>query len=104
VNERDPGLQRERTAMAWSRTGLAMLINALVVVRAGTQGGDAIVTGLGGVLVGSAIAAVAFGFWRARRLAQGANPATPVVLVVATVVVTWLACAAGVASVLIGVA
>ena len=101
MTERDPGLQRERTAMAWSRTGLAMLVNALVVVRAGTQASQPLVLGMGGVLFGTAIATVAFGFLRARRLAEGADPTTPLVLVIATLVVTWFACAAGVASVLV---
>ena len=99
--ERDPGLQRERTAMAWSRTGLALLVNALVVLRAGVQGEHLLILGLGTALVGSAIAAVSFGFFRARRLAEGADPTTPIVLVAAIVGVTWLACAAGIASVFI---
>ena len=95
----DPGLQRERTAMAWSRTGLAVLVNALIVLRAGAQANQLPLLGLGFLLLAAAGGAVACGAWRARRLATGADATTPWLLVIATVWVTWIASAAAVAAV-----
>lgn len=51
---RDPGLQPERTALAWSRTALAMLVNALILLRAGIVGGQAVLAGIGLLLLAAA--------------------------------------------------
>jgi uncharacterized membrane protein YidH (DUF202 family) len=97
----DPGLQRERTAMAWTRTGLAVLVNSLVVLRAGANSSDIFILTLGFLLLAAAGAAVACGAWRSRRLAQGDDPATPWAIVLATVGTTWLASLAAVGAVLV---
>lgn len=34
---RDPGLQRERTAIAWSRTCYAVVVDAVLIVRFGVD-------------------------------------------------------------------
>ena len=96
----DPGLQRERTAMAWTRTSLALLANALVVLRAGAISRQWPVLALGTLLLSAAGGAVACGVWRARTLAHGSDPRTPLALVVATVAVTWAASVAGIAAIL----
>ena len=99
MTQRDPGLQRERTAMAWSRTGLAVLVNALLVLRAGAQANQSFILALGFLLLAAAAGAVACGVWRARRLAEGADATTPWLLIVATVGTVWIACVAGVGSI-----
>jgi uncharacterized membrane protein YidH (DUF202 family) len=99
----DSGLQTERTALAWHRTGLAVLANALVILRSGVSSGHAMLTLLGGLLLVAAAGVAAFGTWRSRVLARGqVDVATPARVVLATSGVTALAAAAGVLAVIQG--
>ena len=97
----DPGLQRERTGMAWGRTGLAVLVNSLIVLRAGVTANHVPVITLGAFLLIAAGAAVGCGTYRARRLATGADTTTPWILMAATVGIVWTASAAAIASVMV---
>ncbi|HEX8886950.1 MAG TPA: DUF202 domain-containing protein [Noviherbaspirillum sp.] len=70
----DPGLQAERTALAWSRTAFAFLVNALLWLRAGLADDDSML-----LLFGLALLALAAGFHicgrrRGRALMTGARP------------------------------
>jgi len=101
VSQGDPGLQPQRTSLAWSRTGLAIFVNALLALRASAQSGQALLAVLGIVLLVAAAAAVVCGAWRRQRLTSPGIPgAPPVPLILASVMVTWLACAAGMVSIL----
>ena len=77
---RDPGLQPERTALAWTRTSVAMGMNALLVVRMGAQSEDRSVMALGLVLAVVALTLFGAGHYRHRRLRRSAMaPPTPLV-------------------------
>jgi len=98
---RDPGLQAERTALAWSRTGLAVFVNALLALRSGWVNQQTSITVLGLVLLIAAAAAALCGAWRRRRLSGSGDGLAPPALVIAGVAgVTLLACVAAIASVL----
>lgn len=76
----DPGLQPQRTALAWNRTTLSLAVNALLVLRAGLKDGNQALLALG-ALVGIAAGVIAFAAVRRRmQLAQGTYaPATALV-------------------------
>jgi hypothetical protein len=79
---RDPGLQPERTALAWSRTALAMLASALVLLRTGLVDEPSSLATCGGLLLVGAGWMQAVAVVRRRRLCEagqalaGPMPAT----------------------------
>lgn len=99
---RDAGLQPERTSLAWNRTGLAIVVNALLVLRAGWSSGRFALMAVGVVLLVAAGSTVVYGAWRQRHLATGLGmTAPPALAVAAAAAVTLLACASGLASMLV---
>ncbi|MFF1877795.1 DUF202 domain-containing protein [Leifsonia sp. NPDC058230] len=101
---RDPGLQGERTALSWTRTALVIVVNALLSLRTGWVSGQPVLIAVGVILVLAAIAAMIYGTHRGRALAgqtKAVPPAAPTIAIALTAAITLLACAAGVASVLV---
>lgn len=99
MNPRDPGVQPERTALAWGRTGLAVTVNALLVLRAGLLTSHPFLVALSFMLLLAALGAIVCGAWRSRLLSGGkVTSAPPPALMAATVMVAWVTCAAGLAS------
>jgi len=65
---RDPGLQSERTALAWSRTGLAIAVNAVLALRDGLISDQPALAAAGVALFVLAGVAIAHGAVRRRQL------------------------------------
>ncbi len=97
---RDPGLQPERTALAWSRTMLLIAANAGLFVRSGLLAGDRSILGFGIALalVGAWIGWLAHrrrfalanaGFYRVTQLSVGLVSVATVLSAVAAVWVIW---------------
>jgi uncharacterized membrane protein YidH (DUF202 family) len=101
---RDPGLQAERTALAWNRTVLALLVNALLALRLGLSGGQSLLMlTLGGALLASAGAVMWLAHRRRRMLVGDAHIGGPPVWMVRfTVMAVVGASVTGLAGVLMG--
>lgn len=98
---RDPGLQAERTVLAWNRTGLALLANGLLALRTGWGSQQAAITGLAFALLIAAGGVLVYGVCRHRQLLNSPQVKAPAVLAMVVVTgVSLLACMVGVASML----
>jgi uncharacterized membrane protein YidH (DUF202 family) len=100
VHERDPGLQAERTSLAWSRTALAVLANALLILRSGWANERDPIMLLGLVLLLAAAAVYWLGYGRRRELLAGRSAPRNVVIR-AVAIIGFAACAIGLGSVLV---
>ncbi|SFR73660.1 IPTL-CTERM protein sorting domain-containing protein [Agromyces sp. CF514] len=97
---RDPGLQPERTALAWSRTGLAIAVNAVLALRDGLSSNQPALSTAGVVLFVLAAVAVAHGTVRRRQLGARREIVPPSPLVMLGVAATvLLAAVAGIISI-----
>lgn len=99
----DPGLQPERTALAWTRTALAIAVNALLSMRAGFVAGEPWLVAVGVLLFAASGAVIAIGTIRRRQLSGARLAITPPTgALLGVAVTTLLASVGGVASVFVG--
>lgn len=95
--DRDPGLQAERTALAWGRSALALLANALLIMRAGLTSHHHEVLLLGALLLAAGFAAALYGWIRERELAQISQPqSAPPIFLALLACVSFFACLAAI--------
>lgn len=69
--KRDPGLQPERTFLAWSRTTIGLFVNAILVMRSGLlhYRCDVVVVGTAVMVLYAAL--IAFAWWRGSKILDG---------------------------------
>lgn len=98
---RDEGLQAERTSLAWSRTALALTVNAALMFRAGAVEGHLSVVVLAIMLALAAAATAIFGLLRRKALLAGEHPPGHDAASIALVTLfAFMACVTGVVSML----
>lgn len=93
--KRDPGMQPERTAIAWDRTALALVMNAVLMIRSGLRAHSYVLLISGIALVGLALAMGRAGLIRRRQLVAAQPNAPSVVLLAFATAATVFAGACG---------
>jgi len=77
MTRRGPGLQLERTSLAWRRTALSLAFNAILFLRMGMQENDLALFTTGMSLCAGAVAVVLISAKRERVLSSGYKPMSP---------------------------
>jgi len=97
---RDPGLQAERTALSWSRTGLAIAVNAVLALRSGLISDQPALAATGVALFILAGVAIVHGAIRRQQLdARGGFVPPPSWAMLGVAATVLLAALAGVMSI-----
>ena len=96
MNRFESGLQAERTSLAWSRTAVAMAVNALLVVRSGLQSAQGSVIVMGALLGLLAAGLFAASAWRRQALRNTRVHAPPALLMLTTMLAVLLGSSAGI--------
>jgi uncharacterized membrane protein YidH (DUF202 family) len=97
---RDPGLQPERTALAWRRTALAMLVNGALLVRAASEARSPALWTVSLLVVAAACGIWGIGWHRRSVLAVGGRGCLHAAVPLLVTGCTLLACAAALLSLL----
>ncbi|WP_439670757.1 DUF202 domain-containing protein [Cupriavidus necator] len=93
----DPGVQPERTGLAWRRTALSMLLNGALLVRSAMEAQSVVLRCVSALVVVGALFMYAMSWYRDRSLMRVAVPRSPHAAIMRTVVSTVLfACLAAV--------
>jgi len=93
--KRDPGLQPERTALAWRRTALAMLVNGGLLVRAAVESHAPALGTVAVLVLLASMLMFAVGAHRRQALVQAATHRAPhAAIVLLLLAAVWLACGA----------
>jgi uncharacterized membrane protein YidH (DUF202 family) len=71
------GLQAQRTALAWGRTALALLVTTLLIMRAGLRSGETAIQVLGGIVAIASAAILSVAVIRGMQLRGGAMIVAP---------------------------
>lgn len=94
---RDPGVQPQRTALAWQRTALSILVNGALLVRAAAQAHSGGLWFAAVLVVVAALAMFAVGWYRHRSLTlELASPPVHAALMVICLCAVLLACVASI--------
>ncbi|NPC59125.1 DUF202 domain-containing protein [Caenimonas soli] len=88
ISRADQGLQPQRTALAWRRTALTFLVNAVLFLRAGLLSRDTWIASMGVVALLAGALTVIYGLRRESRFRHGSVDAivvSPAVVVAVSI-------------------
>ncbi|AOW14454.1 hypothetical protein LPB72_02975 [Hydrogenophaga crassostreae] len=80
-----PGLQPQRTALSWRRTGMAFLVCGALILRSGIEHSQLALDALGVLLLLTTAAVAVFGHRRERALLERGCPCAPPFLAIALI-------------------
>ena len=81
----DPGLQPQRTALSWRRTGMAFMVCGALILRSGIEHSQLALDILGLLLLLTTAAVAVFGHYRERAVLERGRLCAPPFLAIALI-------------------